>query len=646
MTTKQGIAKAWDTVLEFTRINAIRRLSRSVDVKRLEVTTLIILGVVFTFFDGLGLTLLLPVLQFIEDPKYQPGGNFIWNTIARFIDFFHIPVNLISLLIMAFLPILFRQIVFFVNSWYSARVSGRIAIRARMKAMDIFYDADPAFFDTFGVGERVNVVMNLSSASGTALISVITFFTTLLLMAVYVVILLRLSVLVTVCTLAAGAVVMIVTQTNIKRIGKFSKQVARRTQQMFSKISERMGLIRLVKMRDQKAQEKKFIEDFSYEMFHVNVKMAIRSATIEITSQPLLMVAAFITLFICVTVIDMRLPQIILIVYILTQVNAKITAVNGSRQAITTNMASVNLLNETIGVAARSNTIHRGSRPFTGLKEGISLKEVWFEYPDSYQPDGRLVSSGAQVLKGISFEIPVGSFVAFVGRSGAGKSSLVELFVRMRDCDSGRITYDGHDIKEYELGQLRRGIGYLTQSAQLFNDSVYNNLVYGLGFEPTEEQVRAALEGAYAGFVYDLPQGLETRLGDAGVRFSGGERQRLALARVLLADTSVLILDEPTSALDSESESYIQQALERLHGKKTIIVIAHRLATVVNADQLFVMKDGEIVERGTHVELLEQGQVYAQLFNNQLSILDGVDLGSDGVSTVDDAGESAHETGN
>ena len=148
--------------------------------------------------------------------------------------------------------------------------------------------------------------------------------------------------------------------------------------------------------------------------------------------------------------------------------------------------------------------------------------------------------------------------------------------------------------------------------------AIRENLAYGLDYEPTDEQIRDALEGAYATFVYELPEGVETLIGDRGTRLSGGERQRIGLARVLLEDTSILILDEPTSALDSESEVYIQEALSRLHGKKTIIVIAHRLATVIQADQLLVIDDGHIVERGTHDELMAMGNAYQRLFESQL----------------------------
>ena len=217
-------------------------------------------------------------------------------------------------------------------------------------------------------------------------------------------------------------------------------------------------------------------------------------------------------------------------------------------------MAGLQLVRETTADAEASNTIRSGPVPFEALKDEIVLTDVEFEFPDRHFPDGTIQSKGKSVLRGVSATIPVGSFTAIVGHSGAGKSTLVELLPRLRDANAGTITFDGVGVKEFNVGSLRKGIGYLTQSAMLFNDSVRENLIYGLDFEPTDAQIRDALEGAYATFVYDLPHGLETKLGDRGVRFSGGERQRIGLARVLLDGSSILILDEPTSALDSESE--------------------------------------------------------------------------------------------
>jgi subfamily B ATP-binding cassette protein MsbA len=326
----------------------------------------------------------------------------------------------------------------------------------------------------------------------------------------------------------------------------------------------------------------------------------------------------FITLFVGISVLGMTLAQLGLLLFVLNRLNAKVKEFNAGRQAISANMAGLLLVKEMTEDAERSNTIRRGAVPFTGLKQAIVFDDVSFEYPDALAADGTVTSAGKEVLRGVCLTIPAGSLTALVGRSGGGKSTLVELIPRLRDVTSGRLALDGVEISDYDVGALRKGIGYLTQSAMLFNDTVRENLIYGLDFEPTEVQIRSALEGAYATFVYDLPHGLETRLGDQGVRFSGGERQRIGLARVLLEDASVLILDEPTSALDSESETYIQKALAKMHGSKTIIVIAHRLATVIQADQMLVIDQGRIVERGTHAELLAKGDAYQKLFESQL----------------------------
>jgi ABC-type multidrug transport system fused ATPase/permease subunit len=437
-------------------------------------------------------------------------------------------------------------------------------------------------------------------------------------MGLYVAIMLAISVPLTLVALGFAGVVSSLIKSSIKRIRQFSVESAEISQEMMGKIVERMALMRLIKLRDMKRTESDRIRTFSERMRAIGVKQSRIGARIEVTADPLLMLSVFVTLYVGISVLGMTLAQLGLVLFVLSRLNGKIKEFNAGRQQISTNMAGLLLVQETTEEAIRSNRITSGPHTFEGLRHELVLTDVTFDYPDSYTSDGKLLSAGKAVLKGVSATIPAGSFTALVGRSGAGKSTLVELLPRLRDATSGSITYDGIDIRDFGVGSLRKGIGYLTQSAMLFNDTVRENLIYGLDFEPTEEQMRAALEQSYATFVYDLPNGLETRLGDRGVRFSGGERQRIGLARVLLADTSVLILDEPTSALDSESEAFIQQALADLHGAKTIIVIAHRLATVIKADQLLLVEDGLVVERGTHEELVAKGATYQKLFETQL----------------------------
>jgi subfamily B ATP-binding cassette protein MsbA len=223
------------------------------------------------------------------------------------------------------------------------------------------------------------------------------------------------------------------------------------------------------------------------------------------------------------------------------------------------------------------------------------------------------------VLKGVDLEIPCRSQTAIVGKSGAGKSTLVDLIPRLRDPNEGRILFDGRPVQEFDLRTLRRSIGFMTQDALLFNDTVFNNLVYGLERDPTDDEIEGALKASFCTkFVKNMPNGLETNIGDRGVRLSGGERQRLALARVFLQDPEILILDEPTSALDSESEKYIQRALDSVRHRKTLIVIAHRLSTVQRSDQIVVLDHGVIEERGTHADLLAAEGAYRKLFDFQI----------------------------
>lgn len=605
---------------EYLRINAIRRMFKLVDVRSREIAGLIGLAAVFAIFEGIGLSLLLPILQYAEGGQTAivESSGAIWSTLNRVMSALGLPLTLTVLLAMAFLPILLRQVVFYLNAWYSAVVSGRIALRMRMQALDAILDADPEFFTRHALGKIVGIVLTQTAAAGQAVLLVIKQLSVVLLMVLYIVILLGVSAPLTAITALFALFVSAVVRTNVVRMKNYAVDAARVSQELSNRIVERFAMIRLIKLRDQKRQESGRIAEYSETMRDISVRQARLAANMEVTADPLLMLSAFVTLYVGIEGLHMTLAQLGLVLFVLGRLNAKVKEFNAGRQQISYNVAGLMLVNEMTDDARASDTIGRGQVVFDGLTDEIRIEDVSFDYPDTFDTDGSMIGSGKRVLRDVSLVIPAGSFTALVGRSGGGKSTLVELLPRLRDVSSGRILFDGVDVRELDVGALRRGIGYLTQSAMLFNDTVRENLVYGLDRDPGDDRIRRALEDAYATFVHDLPEGLETRIGDRGVRFSGGERQRIALARVLLEDTSVLILDEPTSALDSESEEYIQQALAKLHGAKTIIVIAHRLATVRQADQIVVIDEGTVAERGTHAELLKRGELYQRLFESQL----------------------------
>lgn len=241
----------------------------------------------------------------------------------------------------------------------------------------------------------------------------------------------------------------------------------------------------------------------------------------------------------------------------------------------------------------------------------------------SYQPDEQAEANNIWALHDINLEIAAGQTVALVGASGSGKSTLANLVPRFYIPSSGRITLDGQDLSEITLASLRANISLVSQEIVLFNDTVAANIIYGQSREVTEAEIIAAATAAHAmEFIQEMAQGLNTLVGERGVRMSGGQRQRIAIARAILKNAPILILDEATSALDSESERHVQAALETLMQGRTTLVIAHRLSTIEKADRIVVLHRGRIVETGTHQTLLAKKGTYAQLYSAQLHFSD------------------------
>ena len=377
-----------------------------------------------------------------------------------------------------------------------------------------------------------------------------------------------------------------------------------------SQVEETLGGLRIVKaFRAERRMEGRF-EGVTENMRHKSSQVAVRQALAHPVSEFLgSAMIAIVLWFGGIQILGehatIDAPTFMSYMAILYSVIQPIKDLSRAAYGIPKGLASMDRINV---ILHAENPIKESAspKPLDGFRNSIRFEGVTFRY-----------ESGREVLHAVDLEIPKGKTVAIVGASGAGKSTLVDLIPRFYDPDAGRITIDGTDIREVALKDLRALMGNVNQDAILFNDTVFNNIAFGKN-DATREEVEAAarIAGAHD-FIMEREGGYDSNIGDRGVKLSGGQRQRISIARAILKNPPILILDEATASLDTESERSVQEALEKLMTGRTTIAITHRLSTIKHADEIIVMHEGRIVERGTHEDLLTLGGYYRKLHDMQ-----------------------------
>jgi len=564
-------------------------------------------------FGGIGM--LMPVLQYInEGPDIYQRDNLsiIWKAIIAIINFLKLPINLFTLLVLAFVPILLRQLFYYLEQSYASKIQNRAIARMRKGGIKEFLESSLEFSQKHEQSHLISIMSIESQRAGKSISVFLQLASSIILILGYTIVLFLISPFLTMISVAFLFISIVFVIPLIWRSRKYGEEFTHYNRQLYKQVSEKIYGLRVIKMLCREKDETKQISKIINGVSDSALKADISAAKIITITEPLIILSIFGILYIASVYLRLSLSSIGVFLFLLLRLAPRVKSLTGQFQSITANFASLENLHTTIQEAKSYKSISRGSIHFKGLNKGIEFDKVSYSYYGS--------QSKTLAIKDLSFNIPSKSFTAIIGSSGAGKSTLADFIPRLRDATSGTIYIDGISINEYNLNTLRVKIGFLSQETFLFHDTIFNNICFGLNGKVMANKVELAAKRAYAHqFIIEMPDGYNTIIGDRGVRLSGGERQRVALARIMFQDPEIIIMDEYTSALDSESEMYIQKAMKDICRGKTMIIIAHRLATIKHAEQIIVLEKGELVDVGDITSMLENNEShFRRLFDSQM----------------------------
>jgi ATP-binding cassette, subfamily B, bacterial MsbA len=583
--------------------------------------TLLALGLVTTslasLLDGFTLVVLIPLLKhlFGTAGQLRPGSTRLEELMDKLVEPIVAGVGpgqaAGRLVVLLALGLLLKNALSYASSQISVRAQEGLVRDVRSRLFSNLLTLEMDFFQRTRAGQLISSIITEVDQTKTVITaSLLSLFQNLVVVVTTLFILSQISIRLTILTLAFVPLLVLGLQILLRRLRSHAQARARERGEITATITERLGAIRLIRAYGEEQREtsrfRAQAERYRKRVIRTQRFSSLTSPLTEIFSGFLVILIIWAGTKPGLVGLPSALAPEAIIVFLMAalKLSSPLKTIASFPAAMAVTLASAERVFDLLDQPPAELEVP--GEETARFDREIMFDNVSFRY-----------GSGDLVLNEVSFRMPRGKIVALVGPSGAGKTTAADLLPRFHDPTSGHILMDGVPLTKLTRRSLRALMGIVSQETVLLNDTVLANIGYGSS-GATREQVEAAAEAANAaGFITALPHGYDTMLGERGTRLSGGQRQRIAIARALLRDPPILILDEATSALDTESERLVQQAIERLMHHRTVLVIAHRLATVRDADEIVVLDAGRVVQRGTHEELLQTGGLYRRLYDLQ-----------------------------
>ncbi len=560
-----------------------------------KVLMALILMVLISFTEAVSLLILIPLLQLVGLDVGQGSLGQLAGIVSSFFTVLNLQPSLVIVLIIYVVVITFNALLIRYQTIKTSKIQFEFALHLRKRLYTAIINSSWLFFSTVKSSNFAHALTNEIERISTGTAQFLTFISGIMILVVYIVFALELAGFITCMILAVGVVILLILRKRAERSRRSGEEITSTTRDLYYSIIQHFDGMKTIKSFGMQQENIKVFSKQSNRVAN-NYFDTIKSyADVKILFDVGVVVLLSIMVFVLIEVIKLPTASLLLLIYLFVRMLPQFSTIQMNYQYF------INMLPAFGNVIGLETECMENAEDVYGDEEIELKKEISFE-------DVKFSYRGEEyfTIKYLNLKILAGKITAIAGPSGAGKSTVADLVMGLIKPDEGKVTVDGVAISEKSLASWRSKIGYVSQETFLFNETIRFNLLLAYR-DASEEELEEALKLAAAyDFVSKLPEGLETVIGDRGVRLSGGERQRLALARALLRKPSLLILDEATSNLDSENEKRILEAIDALHGEITILMIAHRISTIKNADYIYLVNEGRIMESGSWDELLEK----------------------------------------